>query len=58
MRVMAQMAMVMNLDSAPIGYVTRPYVVYRSHGTRPRPSRPGWEGPPTLPTRSSYRSRR
>lgn len=44
--------------SAPIGYVTRPYVVYRSYGTRSRPARPGWEGPPTLPTRSSSRSRR
>ncbi|NIL40951.1 respiratory nitrate reductase subunit gamma [Salinispora arenicola] len=44
--------------SAPIGYVTRPYVVYRSHGTRPRRPRPGWEGPPQLPTRSSSRGRR
>jgi len=35
--------------SAPIGYLTRPYVVYRSRDTRPRPglraTRPGWEGP-------------
>src|SRR3954471_10610757 len=33
--------------SAPVGYLTRPYVVYRSRDTRPglRPARPGWEGP-------------
>ena len=38
--------------SAPVGYLTRPYVVYRSRDARPglRPNRPGWEGPPTLPT--------
>jgi nitrate reductase gamma subunit len=37
--------------SAPVGYLTRPYVVYRSRDTRPglRPTRPGWEGPPALP---------
>ena len=31
--------------SAPVGYLTRPYVVYRSRDTRRglRPSRPGWE---------------
>ncbi|GAA1807530.1 respiratory nitrate reductase subunit gamma [Luedemannella flava] len=48
--------------SAPIGYLTRPYVVYRSRDTRPglRPSRPGWEGPPRAPTAggSPTRSRR
>jgi nitrate reductase gamma subunit len=33
--------------SAPVGYLTRPYVVYRSRDTRPglRPARPGWDGP-------------
>ncbi|MET7425949.1 respiratory nitrate reductase subunit gamma [Dactylosporangium sp. NPDC005555] len=38
--------------SAPVGYLTRPYVVYRSRDPRPglRPTRPGWEGPPKLPT--------
>jgi nitrate reductase gamma subunit len=38
--------------SAPVGYLTRPYVVYRSRDTRPglRPTRPGWEGPPRAPT--------
>jgi nitrate reductase gamma subunit len=32
--------------SAPVGYLTRPYVVYRSRDTRPglRPGRRGWEG--------------
>jgi nitrate reductase gamma subunit len=31
--------------SAPVGYLTRPYVVYRSRGTRPglRAPRPGWD---------------
>ena len=33
--------------SAPVGYLTRPYVVYRSRDVRPRPGlrqeRPGWE---------------
>jgi nitrate reductase gamma subunit len=45
--------------SAPLGYLTRPYVVYRSRDRRPglRPSRPGWEGPPTAPDRSTKRSR-
>ena len=40
--------------SAPVGYLTRPYVVYRSRDTRPglRANRPGWEGPPTPPTRT------
>lgn len=37
--------------SAPVGYLTRPYVVYRSRDARPRPglrpSRPGWETPRT-----------
>ena len=37
--------------SAPLGYVTRPYIPYRSreHTARSRPVRPGWEpvgGPP------------
>jgi nitrate reductase gamma subunit len=33
--------------SAPVGYLTRPYVVYRSRDTRPglRPTRPGWDSP-------------
>jgi nitrate reductase gamma subunit len=33
--------------SAPVGYLTRPYVVYRSRDTGHglRPSRPGWESP-------------
>jgi nitrate reductase gamma subunit len=37
--------------SAPVGYLTRPYVVYRSRDPRPglRRTRAGWEGPPTLP---------
>ena len=39
--------------SAPLGYLTRPYIVYRSRDTRPglRRSRPGWEGAPKLPER-------
>ncbi len=47
--------------SAPVGYVTRPYVVYRSRdtgrggpsGSRPglRPARRGWDGPAVLPSR-------
>src|SRR5262245_8456773 len=38
--------------SAPVGYLTRPYIVYRSRDTRPglRATRPGWEGPPRAPT--------
>jgi nitrate reductase gamma subunit len=38
--------------SAPVGYLTRPYVVYRSRdiGRGLRPARPGWEGPPRAPT--------
>lgn len=38
--------------SAPVGYLTRPYIVYRSRDERPglRRSRPGWEGPPRAPT--------
>lgn len=34
--------------SAPVGYLTRPYVVYRSRDPRAglRPTRPGWESPP------------
>jgi nitrate reductase gamma subunit len=39
--------------SAPVGYLTRPYVVYRSRDDRPRPglrpTRRGWEGPPRAP---------
>jgi len=37
--------------SAPVGYLTRPYIVYRSRDTHPglRTSRRGWEGPPKLP---------
>jgi nitrate reductase gamma subunit len=37
--------------SAPVGYLTRPYVIYRSRDTRLglRPSRPGWDGPPARP---------
>ena len=37
--------------SAPVGYLTRPYIPYRSRDPRPglRPRRPGWDGPPTLP---------
>lgn len=36
--------------SAPVGYTTRPYVVYRSRDTRPsreglRPNRRGWDAP-------------
>ncbi|GAA1764715.1 respiratory nitrate reductase subunit gamma [Luedemannella helvata] len=42
--------------SAPVGYLTRPYVVYRSRDARPRPglrpARPGWEGPPRVPSRT------
>ena len=43
--------------SAPVGYLTRPYVVYRSRDTRPglRPTRPGWDGPPKLPTDTKTR---
>ena len=39
--------------SAPVGYLTRPYIVYRSRDTHPglRTSRRGWEGPPKLPER-------
>lgn len=45
--------------SAPVGYATRPYVVYRSRDDRPglRPARPGWEGPPKLPTPGGRRDR-
>jgi nitrate reductase gamma subunit len=37
--------------SAPLGYLTRPYVVYRSRDPRPglRPARPGWDGQPRPP---------
>jgi len=40
--------------SAPVGYLTRPYVVYRSRDTKSglRASRPGWDGPhPTTASR-------
>ncbi|HEU4423211.1 MAG TPA: respiratory nitrate reductase subunit gamma, partial [Pilimelia sp.] len=41
--------------SAPLGYVTRPYVVYRSRDMRARPglrpARPGWDTPPRPPAR-------
>jgi nitrate reductase gamma subunit len=41
--------------SAPLGYLTRPYVVYRSRDTRTRPglrpARAGWETPPPRPNR-------
>jgi nitrate reductase gamma subunit len=38
--------------SAPVGYVTRPYVVYRSRDPHAglRPARRGWGGPPIPPT--------
>jgi nitrate reductase gamma subunit len=38
--------------SAPVGYLTRPYIVYRSRDTKAplRPSRPGWDGPPQAPS--------
>lgn len=38
--------------SAPLGYLTRPYIVYRSREARPgaRPLRRGWE-PSTIPAR-------
>jgi nitrate reductase gamma subunit len=41
--------------SAPVGYLTRPYIVYRSRGPRAglRPTRRGWDGPPTLPSARS-----
>jgi nitrate reductase gamma subunit len=37
--------------SAPVGYLTRPYVVYRSRDTRPRlrQTRSGWDGPLSTP---------
>ncbi len=39
--------------SAPVGYLTRPYVVYRSRDTRPGARRTGrgWDGPPTASNR-------
>jgi nitrate reductase gamma subunit len=45
--------------SAPVGYLTRPYVVYRSRDTRAalRPARPGWDGPPQAPTSRPNRAR-
>ncbi|MEU1810698.1 respiratory nitrate reductase subunit gamma [Micromonospora sp. WMMD1076] len=48
--------------SAPLGYVTRPYVVYRSRDERRRPglrpTRPGWDGPPRMPRRDRDRADR
>jgi nitrate reductase gamma subunit len=46
--------------SAPVGYLTRPYIPYRSRDPRPglRRQRPGWEGPPTLPETERSRGRR
>ncbi|MEU4159290.1 respiratory nitrate reductase subunit gamma [Actinoplanes sp. NPDC026670] len=40
--------------SAPVGYLTRPYVVYRYRDPRPglRPTRPGWEKPAAPATRA------
>ncbi len=41
--------------SAPVGYLTRPYVVYRSRDPRVaglRGARPGCDGPPVAPGRS------
>jgi nitrate reductase gamma subunit len=45
--------------SAPVGYLIRPYVVYRSRDPRGglRPSRPGWEGPPRAPAARRKTSR-
>jgi nitrate reductase gamma subunit len=45
--------------SAPVGYLTRPYVVYRSRDPHAglRPGRPGWDGPPTAPTTRTDRAR-
>jgi nitrate reductase gamma subunit len=37
--------------SAPVGYLTRPYIVYRSRG--PTPTRPGWQ--PTTAAAPSHR---
>jgi len=39
--------------SAPVGYLTRPYVVYRSRDARPglRPARPGWDTAADRPAR-------
>jgi nitrate reductase gamma subunit len=39
--------------SAPVGYLTRPYVVYRSRDPRPglRATRPGWDTPSHPPAR-------
>ena len=39
--------------SAPVGYLTRPYVVYRSREPSGglRPNRRGWGGPPSAPSR-------
>jgi nitrate reductase gamma subunit len=44
--------------SAPVGYLTRPYVVYRSRGPQPglRPQRRGWDSPPAAPKVRTRRS--
>ena len=50
--------------SAPVGYVTRPYVVYRSRDAHPgaraarsglRAARPGWDGPHPNPPQGPRR---
>jgi nitrate reductase gamma subunit len=44
--------------SAPVGYLTRPYVVYRSRDARPaglRAARPGWDGPHPNPPQGPRR---
>jgi nitrate reductase gamma subunit len=43
--------------SAPVGYLTRPYVVYRGRDTGRglRPSRPGWEPPTSRTADPSHR---
>jgi nitrate reductase gamma subunit len=48
--------------SAPVGYITRPYVVYRTRGAGVgaglRPARRGWGGPPTAPFIPSGKERK
>ncbi|HEX6873478.1 MAG TPA: respiratory nitrate reductase subunit gamma [Micromonosporaceae bacterium] len=46
--------------SAPVGYLTRPYVVYRSRDDQSglRAARPGWDGPPRVPVRRGVLNRR
>ncbi len=47
--------------SAPVGYLTRPYVVYRSRDVRARPglrpARPGWDTPPRPARKAPTRGR-